>query len=518
MAGSEGGRRGPVRHARYDVVIVGSGAGGGTVAQALVPLVRAGASVLVVEKGPRFRDDEFNGQELEMAPALYEDGGGFLTADGTMTLAMGVAYGGSTVVYTGTSLTAPERVIRQWAVPGLDHADLVARSEKYAVENNVHMLPDEDINENNKLFVQGCREAGFEARQFPVNVKGCLGSSLCNIGCPNQAKQGTNRVQLPRAEKGGVEVVTRAEALRVEKGMVTVRVGEAGPGEKGEPSEWEPGDYRVEAATVVLAAGSVGSAALLLRSGFGSSLRRLGEGFTAHPVFILVGEHDRDITNDVGHPKSYYVDRAEEDGWILETCMYFPFVTAKNLTGFGPSHSTLMRAFSRLQMILVLAADKATASNRISVDGHGRPVVEYSFTPSVIESMVSATRAATRIFFGAGATRVHAPPANPPLIERTENPDLDERIHARFFRTGRVSVSAAHLMGGCGMGSDATDSVTDAWGRVHGHPWLRVADASLFPDSVEINPYLTIMGLADRVAEGILNDQAANGAALGEAR
>src|SRR5438105_12218332 len=62
-----------------------------------------------------------------------------------------------------------------------------------------------------------------------------------------------------------------------------------------------------------------------------------------------------------------------------------------------------------------------------------------------------------------------------------------------------LAVSAAHLMGGCGMGRTAADSVTDAWGRVHGLPWLRVADASLFPDSLEINPYLTIMGLADRV-------------------
>ena len=56
-------------------------------------------------------------------------------------------------------------------------------------------------------------------------------------------------------------------------------------------------------------------------------------------------------------------------------------------------------------------------------------------------------------------------------------------------------------MGGCGMGGSTADSVTDAWGRVHGLPWLRVADASLFPDSLEINPYLTIMALADRVAE-----------------
>ena len=107
----------------YDVVIIGSGAGGGTVAQELAPLVRNGQSILVLEKGPRFADHEFTGVELEMAEALYEEGGGFLTSDGSMTLAFASAYGGSTVVYTGTSLTAPERVIRGWGVPGLDHAE-----------------------------------------------------------------------------------------------------------------------------------------------------------------------------------------------------------------------------------------------------------------------------------------------------------------------------------------------------------------------------------------------------------
>jgi len=111
-----------------DVAIVGSGAGGGTVAQELRSLLGDGRRVLLFEKGPRLRDEEFTGRELEMADALYEDGGGFLTSDGTMTLAFGRAYGGSTVVYTGTTLLAPEHVIRHWDVPGLDHEDVVRRS------------------------------------------------------------------------------------------------------------------------------------------------------------------------------------------------------------------------------------------------------------------------------------------------------------------------------------------------------------------------------------------------------
>jgi choline dehydrogenase-like flavoprotein len=102
--------------------------------------------------------------------------------------------------------------------------------------------------------------------------------------------------------------------------------------------------------------------------------------------------------------------------------------------------------------------------------------------------------------------RVHAPSADPPLIERKDSARVDELVSSRHFLPGKVSVSAAHLMGGCGMGRTAADSVTDGWGRVHGVPWLRVADASLCPDSLEINPYLAIMAFADRAAEALRAD------------
>ncbi len=490
----------------YDVVIIGSGAGGGAVASELAPLATQGYQILLLEQGARLDEHEFTGNELDMAPALYTDGGGFLTADGTMTLAFGRAYGGSTVVYTGTSLTPPERVIGRWDVPGLDHADIVNRAVKYRIQNNVHLLEDHEINENNSLFVKGCIGAGYTAEQFPVNVKGCRGSSLCNLGCPNAAKQGTNRVQLPAAERQGVKVVTRAEAIRIEHRTVVVSVSEKRSGEKGRPSEWPAGEYRIKARTVVVAGGSIGSTALLLRSELDDQLPRIGERFSCHPAHILVAEHAGPITNDVGHPKSFFLDRAEEEGFVLETCMYFPFTTAKNMTGFGEMHSQLMRAFPRLQMILVLACDQAMPGNRISVDRSGRPVVHYRFTPAVIESLVRATRASARIFFAAGAMRVHAPTADPPLIERRDENHLNELISPANFRSGTISVSAAHLMGGCSMGHDSSDSVTDAWGVVHGVPWLRVADSSLFPDSLEINPYLTVMALADRVAEGLRRD------------
>jgi choline dehydrogenase-like flavoprotein len=485
----------------YDVVIVGSGAGGGAVAKELAPLCRQGMRVAVLEWGPKLKEAEYTGREAEMAEKLYFDSGGFLTRDGAMTLAFGRAYGGSTVVYTGTSLPLPEEVLSRWGVPGLDFADLTRRSQKYLTENNVHLLEDDRINDNNRLFFEACRKLGYRVEQFPVNVKGCHGSGLCNLGCPNAAKQGTHRVQLPAAEAAGVEVVTNCRVETIGERECVATVANA---PFGEPSRWPEGRYRIRARAIVVSAGAVNSPALLLRSRLPVRLPALGRYFTAHPALILVGEHARPITNFYGHPKSYYCDHfAHSSKFLLETCMYFPFTTAKNLIGFGSEHAEMMSRMDRMQMILVLAVDPALPGNRVTVDAAGDPVVHYRFTDEVLDALVESQRAAARIFFAAGCIRVHAPAGASFFIGADKAGRLDELITREAFKLGKVSISSAHLMGGCRMGSDPETSVTDAWGQVHGAPWLFVADGSLFPKCAEINPYVTIMALADRVAERV---------------
>jgi choline dehydrogenase-like flavoprotein len=183
--------------------------------------------------------------------------------------------------------------------------------------------------------------------------------------------------------------------------------------------------------------------------------------------------------------------------------MYFPFTTAKSLTGFGAEHSRMMSAMDRLQMILVLAIDPPDAGNRVMVDREGHPVVRYAFTDGVRRSLVAAMRASARVFFAAGAARVHAPASSRFFIDAADADRIDELIPFDGLTLGKVTISSAHPMGGCRMGASPDDSVTDAWGQVHGLPWLFVADASLFPRCAEINPYVTIMALADRVAERV---------------
>lgn len=488
----------------YDIVIVGSGAGGGTVAKELSAMCKDGVRIAVLEQGPKLREDEYTGRESEMAQKLYVDNGGMMTSDGTMTLAMGRLLGGSTVVYTGTSIRLPEHVAQRWAVPGLDWADLVGRSAKYMEENNVHLQEPEKINDNNRLFFEGCKALGYSVEQFPINVKGCKGSGLCNLGCPNAAKQGTLRVQLPAAAANGVELVTNCRVDRIDGRTLHARIESR---DYGEPSDWAPGEYTITAKAIVVSSGAIGSPALLFRSGYGEKLPMLGRYFTAHPALILVGQHSGPITNYQGHPKSYFCDEyMESERYLLETCMYFPFVTAKSLSGFGPEHSRLMADMRKLQMILVLALDPAEKDNRVAIDKDGNPIVHYAFHDTTVNALVHSQRTSTRIFFAGGAERVHAPSADRFFIEKDEAKDIDTIISRDNFKLGKISIASAHLMGGCRMGSGTDDSVTDAWGRVHGEPGLYVADASLFPQCSEVNPYLTIMGLADRVAEKVRQD------------
>ena len=488
----------------FDIVIIGSGSGGGVVAKELSTMCRDGVRIAVLEWGPKLRREEFTGVELEMVNRLYADAGGFFTKDGNMTIAFGRAYGGSTAVYTGTSLKIARATLEKWGVEGLGFEDMDRRADKYFQENNLHLLEDALINENNRLFVEGCRALGYRTSQFPVNVKECRGSSLCNLGCPHGAKQGTDQVQLPAAEKNGVLVVTNCRVARIADRECFAAVQNPG---FGEPSAWEPGEYRVKAKVVVVCGGAINTPALLLRSDLPQRLPTLGRYITLHPALILVGLHDRPITNFYGHPKGFCCDHfAGTKGFMLETCIYFPFTTAKSCIGFGAAHSELMAHMDHQQQIIALSWDPPVERNRVAVDGGGEPVLDYRVSPGVLDALHEAQLAAARIFFAAGAVKVHAPAGEKFFIERSEVDTLDDLIPRSGMLPGKISLTSAHIMGGCRMGRDSATSVTDEWGRVHGVPWLYVADSSLFPRCSEVNPYLTIMALADRVAERVRLD------------
>ncbi len=489
----------------YDIVIIGSGAGGGTVAKELSPLCKKGYRIALLEWGGHFQPKDNTREEVTMAERYYFDSGGFQTQQQDMTLAFAKALGGTTTVYTGTSLTAPAETFKRWNVEGIELDDFNPRYEKYISENNVHLLPDDELNDNNKRFVEGCKKLSWNVEQFPVNTKGCQGLATCNLGCASGAKQGTAIVQIPVAQENGVDVITFCRVDRIQDHEIEAEVLE--PEFGLEPSQLSVGKYLFRCKKIVVCGGAINSPALLLRSFPKNTWPSLGCYFTCHPALILVSKHQTPLHSTYGHPKSFYCDHFEKsDHFILETCMYFPFTLAKNLTGFGQELDDLVQSYDKLQMILVLAIDPAEKHNRIVIDKQGKPQLHYKFHERSINSLIQASRASAKIFFAGGAEQVHAPGMEQFLMTKDQADHVDQIIQRKHFQLGKVSIAAAHLMGGCRMGEDPNTSVTNSWGRLHGFEDCYVADASLFPDALGINPYLTIMALADRVAEGIKKD------------
>lgn len=486
----------------FDIVIVGTGAGGGTVAERLSRLL-PGASIALLEAGPNYPPSHFTQREAEMM-GLFWHGGGWPTKDGAITLAAGKAVGGSTLVYTGVTFRLPDEVLGEWDVPGLTPEDLAPRFDRLEAEISVITPGPEMVNDNNRLFKEACDSLGWPVETLRLNLRNCEQMGFCNLGCACGAKQGTAQVQIPAALGRGVTLVPNCRVDRVSDGRVSAYVSPA-PADTL-PGPWESGEVNIEARAVVLCAGTPGTPAIMQRSGLGERLPVLGRYLTMHPAITLYGIQPAPIKNYQGFPKTYYTGKfSHSHGFYMETAFYYPFITTKHLGLWGRDLKFAMSRYRNFQTVIILNHDPALPENRVSLDKSGDPVLDYTIHPSTISSLCHSQRSATRLFLESGCTHAIMPCAEKPLFTAREgkNANLNEFISEARFILNKMPISSAHPQGGCRMGNGPADSVTDGFGRVHGVKNLWVADASLFPKSSHVNPYLTIMALADRVAENV---------------
>jgi choline dehydrogenase-like flavoprotein len=490
-----------VNKLKYDIVIIGSGAGGGVVAERLIPLLNKGYNIAVLESGANYQPrDYFNQQEADM-PKLFWEGGGLLNKEGTMTLAAARMVGGSTGVYTGVTFDLPEAIFDTWNMD-MKYSDFQERLLKQRQAFNTHKLTKERINYNNLLFKAGAEGSGMPVKDLDISTKECRGSGFCNLGCINDAKMSTLNVQLPRAEEAGIELIANCHVDTISEDKMQVRIYAAPEGTVG--GGYVAGSYEIEAGQIIVAAGCYGTNVLLSRSKLQHCSVNLGRNITMHPILTVYGRHPDKVEGFKNFPKAYYVDEfSASEGHIIETAFYYPGITAKNLEGWGREHQRRMSSYTHMTCAIILAHDKPKHENRIYWDGE-RAVIDYKVDDAVLESQRLGQIRSAEIYFAAGCDEVYVPFAKDGIVSVAEKDNLQERITVDNYLANSTVFASAHPQGGCGMGGE--EAVCDNRGRLRGYKNIYIADASLFPTSSHVNPCLTVMALADMVADTVIAD------------
>jgi choline dehydrogenase-like flavoprotein len=494
------------RDLEADVVVIGSGAGGGVTAEILA---QAGLAVAIVEEGPLAGSSEFRMREAEAYPRLYQESAGRKTLDAAITILQGRCVGGSTTVNWTSSFRAPPSTLDHWRrAHGLRSMEAGSLAPWFArMEERLAIAPWAVApNENNDVLRRGGAALGLATGIVARNVKGCWNLGYSGMGCPTNAKQSMLVTTIPAALERGAVLVHRArvERLRIEGDRV---VSCDAHGVEGNGAAALPHRVRLRARHFVLAAGAIGSPAILLRSAAPDPHLTAGRRTFLHPTVACAATMPHAVDGYAGAPQSVYCDHFLDvpldgpAGFKLESAPVHPVLAATTLPGFGPEHARRMAGFARMQVLIALVRDgfhPDSPGGRVRLRSDGSPVLDYPITPYLWEAARRAWLAMAEIQFAAGASEVLA-------LHEEAAPDASwtaarRRIEALALRPLVARVMSAHVMGGCAMGIEPRASVVDESGLHHQLANLSVHDASIFPTSLGANPQLTIFALSARLS------------------
>jgi choline dehydrogenase-like flavoprotein len=480
-----------------DVAIVGTGAGG---AVAAAVLAEAGLDVVVIDAGRYLDRLTYPTDPLEGLAALYRDNG-LTICEGkpSIPLPIGRAVGGTTVINSGTCFRAPDAVLRKWREAfGIEWAtDL--EGEYGAAEEFLHVAPvdPERMGRNGQLVMEGAAALGLSHGPISRNAGTCFRCSSCPIGCRLDAKRAMHVSYLPRAVAAGARVREGTEARRVilEDGRaVGVECAVPSPvaATNGRPAPPRGFELRARKA-VIVAGGAVGTPELLLRSRIAHP--ELGRNLHIHPAAWIGARFDEEVRGWDGVMQSYYVDEWQAELGLLMEATFTPLAFgAQWLPGTGREHMERVLNYDHIGSNGVHLSD--ASSGRVGIAASGDVRVSYRLGRSDARKLTFGIARAAEIFFAAGAREVYSQVRGMPVI----GPGGVAAFEAADPEPAALRLEAFHPMSTARMDADPRAGVTDTDGAVHGTPGLYVADGSLLPSSIGVNPMMTIIAMAARVA------------------
>ncbi|CAA2992727.1 long-chain-alcohol oxidase FAO4A [Olea europaea subsp. europaea] len=507
---------------KCDAVVVGSGSGGGVIAGVLA---KAGYKVLVLEKGSYFSKKDLTLLEGQAMDQMYLGHGILATENMDILLLAGSTVGGGSTINWSASFRTPAHIMKEWSE---DYSLKLFESKLYQEALDIvcqKMGVQSEIKEegfNNMILRKGCQNLGFPVENVPRNSPSDHYCGWCCLGCKDGKKKDTTETWLvDLVDSGNGAILPECEAIRVvhkRNDKVTGRRSIA----VGVAFEFQHRGVKeiglVESEVTVIACGALCTPALLKRSGLKNP--NIGKNLHVHPVIMGWGYFPDTPSSDVIWPeadkKSYkggiltamskVTVNPEDSGHnaIIQTPALHPGMFASLFPwSSGLEFKTKMRNFSRTTHIFALARDKGSGTVT------NPSTISYKFDNADEENLKKGLERVLRILAAAGAEEIgtHHGRGKTLKVKEASLEELEKFVKEESSRPVKnlsTSICSAHQMGSCRMGVDSSSSAVDSKAETWEVERLFVADSSVFPTALGVNPMVTIQAISYCTAQSVI--------------
>ncbi|MDQ3935805.1 MAG: GMC family oxidoreductase [Actinomycetota bacterium] len=479
------------RTVRVDVCVIGTGAGGAPVAK---ELAEGGMTVAMLEEGPCIRTSDFNARPRDMMVELYRDAGQTATlGNAPIVMPLGKSVGGTTLVNSGTSFRTPPPVLDMWGerfgLDSLGASELDPFFRRVERIQNVVQVPEEYAGRNALVVKRGAEALGWSGDFVYRNVRGCVGSGICTFGCPTSAKQHVGLTYVPRAWEAGATTYTGCRATKLDIASGRVRAVEA--------ATTAGGRLRVECDIAIVATGAVATPLFLQRQALGGASGELGRNLSIHPATGVRALMDEHVDMAKGVPQSYFIDEFADEGIMMEGAAGPPDYAAMSLPFSGERHRELMLLYPRMSQFGIMVSDTSRGHVR---ERAGRVEMRYDLNAGDTATFKRAIELLCELYFAAGARIVY-----PPIDRAPELRDGDlAPLRELDVRPSNLMLLAFHPLGTARADARPESGVVDENLKLRGVEGVYVSDGSVVPSAIGVNPQITIMTLATRLAFHLL--------------